>query len=170
VPAVIAAGLIAVGLGVVPAPPAHGAAPIPHVRPPVHSIPIHAPPSHSVPHPPEPASSLDDIVREVEPSNDPNMYALPDVRVPTGADRSTTPQLANEGDERDDSTDSAASTTDLRQDAGETAGTATVSTGTLPYAGGHDGDASGLSLRSIGLIGGVLVSVGSLAMWLVRKP
>ena len=168
-PAVIAAALIAAGSAVVTAPPTHGAAPIPHVRPPVHPLPIHPPPSHPVPHPPEPASTLDNIVREVEPSNDPNVYELPDAGVPPGVARSITPQPANDGDQRDDSTDNEAFTTDLRQDAGssETAGTAIVSTSTSPYAGSDDD--SRLSLRSIVLIGAVLVSLGSLAMWLVRK-
>jgi hypothetical protein len=109
------------------------------------------------------------MLREVEPSNDPNVYELPDADVPPGVGRSITQQPANDGDQRDDSTDDEAFTTDLRQDAGsgETAGTATVPTVTSPYADSDDDNS--LSLRSIGLIGAVLVSLGSLAMWLMRK-
>jgi hypothetical protein len=168
-PAVIVAALVATGSTAVPAPPAHALPPIPHPRPPIHPPPVRPPTSHPLPHPaPEPGPALDDIIPEPRPSNDPNEHDATGLGVPPGVAPRSTPQPADDGDGRDGTTRGDASTGDMPRHAGDggSTGTDAAPTGTSRYAGDGDDNDGGLDLKSLGLIGGVLMSLTSLVMWL----
>ena len=170
VPAVIVAALIATGSTVVAAPPANALPPLPHPHPPIHSPPVRPPAVHPIPHPPEAGPALDDIP-EVRPSNDPNEYEPPVMGVPPGAIPRSTPQAADDGDDWDDSTSSDASPGDVLPYAnvGNSTGADTLPTGTSQDVSDGDNKDGRLDFKSIGLIGGVLVSATSLVMWLRRR-
>ncbi len=166
-PAVIVAALIATGSTVVTAPPAHALPPIPHphpppVRPPIHPLPHQAP---------EPGPAVDDIIPEPRPSNDPNEYDPPDMSVPPGIAPRGTLQPADDRDGGDGSTGSDASPDDALNHAsgGGSRDTDTVPTGTSQYPSDGDNNNGGLDVKSLGLIGGVLMSLTSLVMWLRRR-
>jgi hypothetical protein len=159
--AVVVVALIATGSTVAVAPPAHALPPIP--RPPVGRPPIHLPPAPA----PEPRAPLDDMLPEPPPSNDPYQYDLPDLDVPPGVVPRSTPPATDDRDSRNDSTGGDASPGEERQYPGGGAGTDTAPTGTpQPPA---DDEGGSLDLKSLGLIGGGLVSLASFGMWLIRR-
>lgn len=126
----------------VAAPPTHAAVPLPHphVPPPIKAVP------HALPEPRPPAR---DLLPEPLPSNDPNVYETPELGSAPG--RAVTGAAESVND------DSGGGSTDV---------------GALPGGGSDyegDDDEGGLDLGSIGVVGAVLMSGGSLAMWLRRR-
>ncbi len=118
--------------------------PIPRPRPPAaYSLPH---PQPQIPRPPR------DLFPEVYPSNDPNVYE------PTGIDRfgaGATSDVLGSGYDDDD-------------DGGGTTGIGAYPGGASDYVYDDDGG-GGLNLGSVGVAGGVVMSVGSLMMWLRRR-
>jgi hypothetical protein len=171
VPAVIVAALIVACSTVVVAPPVHALPPVPRPHPPLHPPPVRPPAVHPMPHLPEAGPTLDDGIPEVRPSNDPNEYEPPVLGVPQSVAPRSTPQPANDGDSWDDATSSDASPGDdlSYADVGDSTGADEVTTGTSQDVSDGDNSDNGLDFKSIGLIGGVLVSGTSLVMWLTRR-
>lgn len=125
----------------VAAPPAH-AVPIPHppAPPPIHAVP------HALPEPRPPAR---DLLPEPLPSNDPNVYESPELGPAPG--RAVTGAAESVHDDH---------------------GGGSTDVGGLPGGASEyesDDDEGGLSLGSIGVVGAVLMSGGSLLMWLRRR-
>lgn len=160
--ALILAALIASASTVVTA-PAHGGVPIPRPRPPaVHPLP-HEPPQI------QPRPGVRDILPEVYPSNDPNAYDLTGSgAIAEGASRGAS-QSASDDDSGDGGTGSGALPAGPSRGASQSANDAISGGGTVPAGPDDDNNEGGLNLGSIGLAGGVAVSVASLLMWLRRK-
>jgi hypothetical protein len=142
--ALIFATLIASTSTALTAAPGQAAVPIPRPRPPAaYSLPH---PQPQIPRPPR------DLFPEVYPSNDPNVYE------PTGIDRfgagATSDVLGSAYDDDDDG--------------GGNTGIGAYSGGTSDYLD-DDNNGGGLNLGSVGVAGGVVMSLGSLLMWLRRR-
>jgi hypothetical protein len=144
--AAIVVAILAIAASVLTAPPAHALPPIPkphpEFRPPISR-------THPIP---DSATTLDELLPEPRPSNDPNEYDSSGINVAPNVGATTTPEPEDDGYSWDGGTD-----------------TGTVATGTSQYGGYDDYSDGGPELKSIGLIIGGLISVTSLGMWLRRR-